>query len=138
MTGGIYTNSGQFPSVVSIQSPYNIHCIGNIVHPQHILTSARCVLNPAYTTVDPRWITIVAGDRLLAPRSVSREVRNVTAIFVHENFNTFTLFGDLAILRLDQPFVFPKNTIEVARRSTRIVPVGTICHLAGWGTLGMV
>jgi trypsin len=131
--GGLVTNWGEYPSVVSIDSPYNIHCIGNIVNNQHVVTSAQCVLNATYHTINPFWLTIIAGDINLAPRSFRREVRNVSAIFVHPNYNPFTLFNDLAVLRLDRPYVFPSNTIQAATRSTRIIPVGTICQMVGWG-----
>jgi secreted trypsin-like serine protease len=138
LTGGVNAAWGDFPSVVSIDSPYNIHCVGNIVDARHIITSAQCVLNETFHTINPFWLTVIAGDINLAPRSIRREVRNVSAIFVHPNFNPFTLFGDLAILRLDRPYVFPLNTIQAATRSTRIVPVGATCRFSGWGSVAAV
>jgi secreted trypsin-like serine protease len=138
MLGGAVANWGDFPSVVSIDSPYNIHCIGNVIDHQHVLTSAQCVLNETHNTINPFWLTIIAGDINLAPRSFRRESRNVSAIFVHPNYNPFTLVNDLAVLRLDRSFVFPSNTIQAATRSTRIIAVGTTCRLAGWGAAAAV
>jgi secreted trypsin-like serine protease len=138
LTGGANTVWGDFPSVVSVDSPYNLHCVGNVIDERHILTAAQCVLNETFHTINPFWVTVVAGDINLAPRSPRREVRNVSAIFVHPSFNPFTLHADLAVLRLDRPFTMPSNTIQPAMRSTRIVPVGTTCRFAGWGSAAAV
>ncbi|XP_055525138.1 transmembrane protease serine 11D-like [Wyeomyia smithii] len=133
MMGGTNAAWGQFGSAVSITTPFLLHCGGVIYHPQHVLTSAQCVLNAQNRLIDPYWLSIIAGDIALSPIGARRQTRRVTQIYVHPQFNVFTRENDVALLRLDAPFVLPSNTIDFARRTNRTIPTGTACQLAGWG-----
>ncbi|XP_053699308.1 kallikrein-10-like [Sabethes cyaneus] len=136
MMGGTNAAWGQFGSTVSITTPFLLHCGGVIVDRQHVLTSAQCVLNTQNRLIDPYWLSIVAGDIALAPIGARRQTRRVSHIFVHPQFNVFTQENDLAVLRLDRPYDLPSNTIDIARRATRITPSGQACQFAGWGATG--
>ncbi|XP_055616973.1 transmembrane protease serine 11D-like [Toxorhynchites rutilus septentrionalis] len=133
LIGGTNAAWGQFPMVVSISTPFHLHCGGVIVDRQHILTSAQCVLNNQNRLIDPYWLTITAGDINLAPVGIRRQTRKVTRIYVHPEFNLFTREHDVAVLRLDRPYDLPSNTVSVARRSDRIIPNGQPCQFTGWG-----
>ncbi|EDS37456.1 serine/threonine-protein kinase rio1 [Culex quinquefasciatus] len=133
LIGGTNAVWGQFPATVSINTPFHLHCGGVILHPSHVLTSAQCVLNNQNRLIDPYWLTIVAGDVALAPVGARRQTRRVSQIFVHPEFNVFTREHDLAVLRLDRPFETPSNTLDWARRRTRVTPPGEQCQFAGWG-----
>uniref|UniRef100_A0A182YFJ8 Uncharacterized protein n=1 Tax=Anopheles stephensi TaxID=30069 RepID=A0A182YFJ8_ANOST len=133
LLGGTNAPWGQFPSAVSINTTFNLHCGGAVVDRQHVLTAAQCVFNANQRLIDPYWITVRAGDIALAPVGARRQTRKVTQIFVHPQFNIRTLENDVAVLRLDRPYELPSNTINVANRTRRIVPNGANCQFAGWG-----
>ncbi|KXJ72441.1 hypothetical protein RP20_CCG018033 [Aedes albopictus] len=133
LIGGTNAAWGQFPSAVSINTPFTLHCGGVIVDRQHVLTSAQCVLNAQNRLIDPYWLTIVAGDVALAPIGSRRQTRKVTRIYVHPEFNVFTRENDVAVLRLDRPYELPSNTVDIARRRVRVTPNNEACQFAGWG-----
>ncbi|XP_055587875.1 trypsin-3-like [Uranotaenia lowii] len=136
VAGGAETFPGQFPYVVSIDSPYNLHCGGTILNRQHVLTTGYCVMHPvSFTLVNPFWLRVIAGDVNLVSPSIRREVRNVTHIFVHPNYNLLTGNNDLAVMRLHTPLPEFHNTIEPASINRRLLSDNTMCQYAGWGAL---
>lgn len=83
----------EFPSVVSIRAPgtpRQPNCGGSIIDLQHVLTSAQCVLNAQNQLINPFWYNVMAGDLNLVRSTSRREVRRVTRIFIHPNFNPTT------------------------------------------------
>ncbi|XP_055525136.1 trypsin alpha-3-like [Wyeomyia smithii] len=134
LTGGTVALSGQYPAAVSIDTPYQLHCGGSIINLNHVLTAAWCVMHPtAFTLLNPFWLRVIAGDLNLVPVSFRREVRNVTHLFVHPNYNRVTNNNDLAVMRLNTPFPEFHNTIEPAILNTRVLAVNTQCEYVGWG-----
>ncbi|XP_058823236.1 trypsin alpha-3-like [Topomyia yanbarensis] len=134
LTGGTVTLAGQYPAAVSIDTPYTLHCGGTVLNSQHVLTAAWCVMHPtSFTLLNPFWLRVIAGDLNLIPVSYRREVRNVTHLFVHPNYNRLTNNNDLAVIRVNTPFPEFHNTIEPAVLNTRILPDNTQCQYAGWG-----
>ncbi|XP_001862766.2 trypsin alpha-3 [Culex quinquefasciatus] len=134
LAGGALTLPGQHPSVVSIDSPYNLHCGGTIINLQHVLTAAWCVMHPTtFTLINPFWLRVIAGDVNLVPTSIRREVRSVTHLFVHPNYNRLSGNNDLAVMRVNTPFPEFHNTIEPAVINTRVLADNTQCQYIGWG-----
>ncbi|XP_065089604.1 trypsin alpha-3-like [Ochlerotatus camptorhynchus] len=134
LTGGTVTLPGQFPAAVSIDSPYNLHCGGTILNRQHVLTAAWCVMHPTtFSLINPFWLRVIAGDVNLVPTSVRREIRNVTHLFVHPNYNRLSSNNDLAVIRVNTMFPEFHNTIEPAVMNTRFLADNTQCQFAGWG-----
>lgn len=84
---------GEFPSAVLIQapgSPSQPLCGGTIIDSQHVLTSAQCVLNTQNQLINPFWFTVTAGDINIIRPTVRRQVRRVSRIFVHQNYQPAT------------------------------------------------
>ncbi|XP_055587686.1 trypsin alpha-3-like [Uranotaenia lowii] len=134
ITGGANSVPGQFPAVVSIDSPYNLNCGGTILNRQHILTSGSCVMHPTtFTLINPFWLRVIAGDVNLVVPTIRREVRNVTHLFVHPNYNRLTGNNDLAVIRVNNPFPEFHNTIEPTLINNRVLADNTQCQFAGWG-----
>ncbi|CAG9809633.1 unnamed protein product [Chironomus riparius] len=130
--GGVESQWGQFPSAVLVDGP-NEFCGGSIVDASHILTSANCVLNSRFEIINPIYWRIIAGDIFFTPPTSRRVTREVTRIFVHSQYNPFTGANNVALMRLDRPLPLPHNTIEVARRRTRVSRNGLQCQLVAFG-----
>ena len=93
LTSPTQTVFGEFPSAVLIQAPGTPNqplCGGTIVDRQHVLTSAQCVLNTQNQLINPFWYTITAGDINIIRTTVRREMRRVSRIFVHPNYQAAT------------------------------------------------
>lgn len=134
ITGGTLTQWGEFPATVWIDSPFLTHnCVGTIVDSQHVLTAAHCVTNLQGQLQNSFWIRIVAGDINITPLSARREVRNVTRMYVHHNYNWNTRNNDLAVLRVNTPFPEFHNSIEPAMITNRLTTVNQPCRFSGWG-----
>lgn len=100
--GGANAMQGQFPSVVSIQTPVAplTHCNGVVLNENHILTSCQCVFNATNNLLNPFWLRIIAGDLNIMIPSYRRVWNDVTRIYPHPAFNPQTLANDIAVLRV--------------------------------------
>jgi RIO kinase 1 len=137
MTGGIPAIVGEFPAAVFIRTPNlaQSFCGGTIVNNLHVLTSAQCVVNAQNRLVNPFWFQVIAGDADLLTPTSRRQVRRVTRIYIHPNFNPTSRRNDLAVLRVDAPFPAFSNSIEPVVRTSRFIRDGTQCRVAGWGAV---
>lgn len=73
-------------------------CGGTIVNANHIVTSARCVLNDENHLIASTQVTVRAGVIILVPDSAA--TTTVVAIFPHPLYNPFTEEHDIAVLRV--------------------------------------
>lgn len=100
----------------------------------HILTAANCVVNSTSSAViNPALLRVTCGDNSLFIINSGREVRTVSHIFPHDQFNPITHNNDLAVLRLANPINLPHNTIEEALLQDRILAENVDCSFSGWG-----
>lgn len=135
MRGGREANVGEYAADVSIETPDPLRCQGVMIDDRHALTAASCVINGTDRTIyHSAWFRVIAGDRDLFVPSSSREVRAVTHIYPHDQYNPLTHANDLAVIRLESAIPIPHVNIEAAVFNDRIVPAGTQCHFSGWGT----
>ncbi|CAF3227069.1 unnamed protein product [Rotaria sp. Silwood2] len=116
-------------------------CGGTILSASYIVTAAHCVWKYLER---PSIITVAAGITNLLESTVY--VRNVSHIYVHPNYS-YSSSGfrhDIALLRIDRPFVFHNNPIltkTCVHRVDLIVPIsqylknGTRLAVIGWGTM---
>ncbi|KXJ72009.1 trypsin-like [Aedes albopictus] len=133
--GSTDASFGQFPAAAYIVSPERQICGATVLNENHVLTLAQCVLNGTHNTINPRLVRVHAGVLNLGLVSASRQTRLGDVIYVHPNFKAHSLENDIAVIRVQEPFIFPSNEVEPALRRTRIVANGHSCLLAGWGAI---
>jgi len=129
--GGASANQGDFPYQVSIRhSGWKLghFCGGSIIDDQHVLTAAHCVDGKG-----PGDINIVAGDVMMDRSSCTSVRRSVSAIFMHEEYNSVTLENDIALIRISKPFPTNNNYIMAIKLSNTTFEEGTACNVTGWG-----
>ena len=105
---------GDFPHQVSLQntSTHNNHfCGASIIHPKFLLTAAHCFgedLNVANVRAVAGAYNIKRSDG----NEKQRQIRHVTRLIPHENFNSKTFDNDIALLELDKAFNFDTKYVR--------------------------
>ena len=91
---------GDYPHQVFLQA-YGHFCGASIIQPKFLLSAAHCFGGPRRVP----YITALAGDHDLEESDDNREqIRRVTRVSIHENYNSSTHDNDIALLELDEPF----------------------------------
>lgn len=97
VTTGARAKLGQFPSQVALGRPGKTICGGTIIHENHILTAARCVIDEKLQQIPNHSFRIVAGVlRLIG----DVEPYTVEAIYIHPRYNPHNNQSDLAVIRV--------------------------------------
>ncbi|KAG8235395.1 hypothetical protein J437_LFUL009254 [Ladona fulva] len=124
--GGELVIGRQFPGQISVQYIQGHKCGGSIVNENYIVTAAHCV---EYSLED---LSVLSGTNSLVNGGIRH---NVTEIHVHEGYNVSdSWINDIAVLKVDPPFVFDNNTAAVALpQQGQVTPEGSIGTLVGWG-----
>ena len=80
-------------------------CSAVLIDKNHLLTAAHCI-----ETADSTNITVVAGAHNLLSEieTTTRQMRTIQQIFLHPQYNSSAIDHDIAVLRVDTPFIFTK------------------------------
>lgn len=66
--------------------------------------------------------------------NITEEERNVVEIIHHEDYNPASLYNDVALLVLDEPYIEGKNFLNrICLPPKNINMEGMRCLVAGWG-----
>ncbi|KAI1239573.1 hypothetical protein IHE44_0012699 [Lamprotornis superbus] len=104
-------------------------CAGALIHPQWVLTVARCF----FRSRDVSIYKVVIGATDLAEPGPKAAVRHVKRILVHHDYVATTARNDIALLELEQP-VECSDYIQLGcvPNSSLAVPELKTCYMAGW------
>ncbi|ODM99653.1 Trypsin-1 [Orchesella cincta] len=134
IANGQSAKNGEIPYQVGLYLNGNLICGGSfiVVKGKHlVITAAHCV--------ELDWnadhYIVVAGEVKKNSFTSPAQVRTVTQILAHEEYEGITLLSDIAILEIGSPFEINRfvSPIRLPRRKERIGSVGVV---SGWGDSG--
>ncbi|KAF5283017.1 hypothetical protein FQA39_LY04888 [Lamprigera yunnana] len=121
---------GDYPwTMVILNKDFHYKCVGSLIHPQVVLTTAYCVQNDAdkYVVRAGVWNITAKADY---------ENRNVKIIIKHQQYSVQSLAFNVALLILDSPFKLEPNirTICLADENRyQLEKLESECAATGWG-----
>ncbi|XP_069695207.1 trypsin-like [Periplaneta americana] len=131
VVGGKPANRGQFPYqvivYVEVEGGKSL-CGGTIIAEQYILTAAHCVFDST-----PRAVEVWAGDIDRGKKSDFWNLTPVSEIHYHENYINGRYYNDVAVLKLQTPYVLNGYSITKLQLRDNFVSPDTLCTVSGWG-----
>jgi len=115
--GGVQVGLGDVPYQVSLQPAYRSKpwCGGSIYNHNTVITAAHCILEKVYG--EDRWelipdrrlycfVKAVAAENELYKHEGQEQARTIAEAVPHPEYNPLTFDNDIAILKLNDSFVF--------------------------------
>ncbi|XP_029383594.1 chymotrypsin-like protease CTRL-1 [Echeneis naucrates] len=132
IVGGENATAGSWPWQVSIHFRESHTCGGTVISDQWVLTAAHCIL-----TSSPAEWTLYFGRVTQSGPNVNEEMRSVSTIIVHPDYNDTLFDNDIALMRLSNPLTFTDfiRPICLASNSSQVYN-STLCWTTGWGRFG--
>jgi len=131
--GGVESTPYSRPWITAIVSPgsgsaYNRQfCGGSLIDPNWVLTAAHCCSSGA-----SGYELHIARHDLSAASEAGQEVRRVTRVVKHPNYNSRTLANDACLLQLDSA-ARTKPVVMIQPTQSSLEAPGTLGTVAGWG-----
>ncbi|CAL1683638.1 unnamed protein product [Lasius platythorax] len=123
-----YVDIEDYPYHVSIQIAGQHVCSGAFIHESWIMTAASCVFNKTLTTISVRVRSSYVHCKQCG------NVLEISNIVVHENFNKYVHFNNIALIKLKSPAEFGKKLLPIGLpgKENEQVQDGTRCVVTGW------
>ncbi|KAI4489963.1 hypothetical protein M0804_004145 [Polistes exclamans] len=132
--GGKDADPGEWPWIAALFNAGRQFCGGSLVDEKHVLTAAHCVVN--MNSWDVARLTVHLGDYNIKTNSEIRHVeRRVKRVVRHRNFNSRTLYNDVAILTMSEPVEFTEQIRPICLPSGSKLYTGMTATVIGWGSL---
>lgn len=127
IVNGTLATANSWPWMVAIYVSNGKFCGGTLITYEHILTAAHCVFD-----VNNTDIIVYAGIQKLSDRQ-NGQVRNISTITVHPNYDDTIKVNDLAVLKLSSP-LSQSTKVGLCCLSTSLSPtIGDSATFIGWG-----
>ncbi len=134
IVGGHHAGTNEFPFIVALLNRgvagtelEKQFCGGSLISMSHVLTAAHCVDGMTESQVD-----VVVGRTVLS-NSDEGELRRVSFILMHPDYNPKTFENDVAIIRLNKPIIEGATAVPADESHDRYERLGTLLKVAGWG-----
>ncbi|XP_068111697.1 acrosin-like [Hyperolius riggenbachi] len=136
VVGGIDSAPGNWPWMVSIQMQdngniYTHFCGGSILNTHWVLTAAHCFYNEE-SYLD--YMRLVFGAHRLSELGKETQVRGISKLIMHEEYDNDLQSNDIALLLLNEPISFSNyiQPICLPGKNTDLKRIFK-CNIAGWG-----
>jgi len=134
IVGGVQTEVNEYPWQVGLvpsngKQPF---CGGSIISNQHILTAAHCTFDQSGQRLAPSQVRVLLGEHDTTD-SVA-DIRTISAITRHPNYDASTVNNDLSIFTLTSPITFSSIMAPVCLPAgTSETFAGELATVTGWG-----
>ncbi|XP_078415675.1 coagulation factor VII-like [Cetorhinus maximus] len=108
IVGGSDALKGEFPWQMLLLYKGAMECGAVLLSPQWVVTAAHCLYGKSKEDIQ-----IVAGEHQLKKEEFTEQVRNVSRLILHENYNKKTVDNDIALLKLDVPVVLDDYIVPI-------------------------
>ncbi|KAK7066347.1 hypothetical protein SK128_015607 [Halocaridina rubra] len=125
IVGGNETIPHAWPHQVALFIDDMWFCGGSLISNEWIMTAAHCM--------DGAWyVDVVMGAHNINNNEPSQVVMTSFSHFVHENWDSYELSNDIALIRLPSPVVF-NEYINAVKLPAADPFIGTVVTPTGWG-----
>ena len=131
IVGGEEVEPHSIPYQVSIQDKSGTHyCGGSVIREDAVLTAAQCCAKKSVSE-----IRVVAGEHALDQEDGHEQVREVSDIIVHENFQDPSRGDDICLLIVSTAFDFSDVAVAAVKLSSKTEDPGLneTAFVSGWG-----
>ncbi|XP_069970812.1 brachyurin-like [Penaeus vannamei] len=125
IVGGTEAVPHSWPHQVALFVDFLYFCGGSLISSEWVLTAAHCV--DRHLSVE-----VVLGAHNLLEAEDTQVTMSSSDFFAHEDWDSFTVANDIALVRLPTPVEFTDSIAPVKLPSSDI-SVGTIATPTGWG-----
>ncbi|XP_049437088.1 transmembrane protease serine 11D [Epinephelus fuscoguttatus] len=135
VVGGREAPEAAWPWQVSIQIQSRHHCGGTIISSLWVLTAAHCFHK--YQWISRRHFHVVAGLHVISAPGDQTQIRSISKIKMHKDYNNFTHDNDVTLVLLSSPFNFTDHVQPVCtpHNVTHEFSLNfSHCFISGWGS----
>jgi len=129
IVGGEPATEGQLPYQISLLWRGSHICGGSIVGDSLVVTAAHCVVGDA-----PSDVQVVGGKHRRTVEGPNEQRRSVVRIVVHQQYDDFDLFNDIALLHLGTAFTETMYVKAIALPEPMFQTHPGDIIVSGWGT----
>jgi len=127
IVGGQEATEGDGRWLVVIKKEGTFKCTGSLIDSFWVLTAAHCVDDKSAFVAE-----LGVYDRSKYEPNAIQSIK-VSRIILHPNFNSSSLYHDIALLKLDKPAVLNNRVVIIPIVDFTSFPLGVEAWLTGWG-----